>query len=969
MQSTTELAKGEAADGGAAGASASAVGAGGAGAAEAVAWHRLDAGAASERLGASRGRGLDEAEAARRVGLYGPNELIETGAKSPWRILWEQLTSVMVLILIAAALISAAVADFKDAAVILAIVVLFAVLGFIQEYRAERAMAALKKLAVPFVRVRRSGEVREVSARELVPGDLVLLEAGNKIPADLRLTESVNLRVEEAALTGESEPVEKETGALTAENPPLGDRRNMAYMGTVVTYGRGSGLVVETGMRTELGRIASMIQSVSREYTPLQRRLDQLGKALGVIALAVAGLIFGLGLLRGEELSLMLMTAVSVAVAAVPEGLPAVVTITLALGAQRMLRRRALIRKLPAVETLGSVTVICSDKTGTLTENRMTVTVLDVAGGRLSLAGREAKHDLETLLKSDEAGDGGGAAPAAAHENMRLLLTAGALCNDAVAKQNGHPGSFEIIGDPTEGALVVAAARLGLDKSELEAAMPRAAELPFDSARKRMTTVHRLPASGPISEGLRAALSAVSPEAAGATRVAFVKGAVDGLLDLSTHALDGGDLRPLDARWRARIEAANAELAGDGMRVLGVAFRLLGESSPVAKAEEVESRLVFVGLFGMIDPPRAEVREAVRTCRDAGIRPVMITGDHPLTAAYIARDLGIAREGEPAVTGQDLDRMTDEEFRRAAAQVSVFARVSPEHKYRIVEALQAGGHVVAMTGDGVNDAPALKKANIGVAMGITGTDVSKEAAEMVLRDDNFATIVAAVEEGRTIYDNIRKFIKFSVAGNIGKILTVLVGPLVGMPLTLLPLQLLWLNLLTDGLLGLGLGVEKSERNVMRRPPQSPAEGIFARGMGRHIVWLGAMIGAVSLGVGYWYWQAGAANWQTMTFTTLAFVQIGQALAVRSTHDSLFRIGVGSNRLLLAMAFVVFAAQAAVVFVAPLQEMFGTQPLSAADFLLSVSLGAAVFLAVEFEKWWGRRRAGAPALRAAEALRA
>jgi P-type Ca2+ transporter type 2C len=910
-------------------------------------WYKLGADETAAVLQTDAASGLSEREATRRAAEFGANELVETGAKSPWRILWEQLTSVMVLILLAAVVISALVGDWKDAGVIAAIVVLFAVLGFIQEYRAERAMAALKKLAVPLVRLRRGGQVREVSASELVPGDVVLLEAGNKIPADCRVIESANLRVEEAALTGESEPVEKEIAAIDAENPPLGDRRNMVYMGTAATYGRAVAVVTAIGMQTELGRIAGMIQNVHRETTPLQKRLDQLGKAIGVIAVAVAALIFGLGVWRGEELSLMIMTMVSVAVAAVPEGLPAVVTITLALGAQRMLRRQALIRKLPAVETLGSVTTICSDKTGTLTENRMTVTILDAVGHRLDLS-EEMSRDL---IKGDEMRH---SETARLNPAIQLLLTSGALCNDALLQTDEREREFSALGDPTEGALVVAAAKAGIVKGELERAMPRVAELPFDSDRKRMTTVHQFPTDAQlVPKNLRATLNGYLNKPADAPFVGFIKGSVDGLLERSTRVWNDGRAEIMDEKWRAQIQASNDRLASDGMRVLGVGMRWLESLETAKAAENVESEIIFVGLVGMIDPPRAEVREAVAKCHTAGIKTVMITGDHPLTAAYIARDLGIADRNSKTVTGQELDKMTDEQLRGIAEDTAVFARVSPEHKFRIVTALQDRGHVVSMTGDGVNDAPALKKANIGVAMGITGTDVSKEAAEMVLRDDNFATIVAAVEEGRTIYDNLKKFIKFSIAGNIGKVLTVLVGPLMGMPLTLLPLQLLWLNLLTDGLLGLGLGVEKSERNVMKRPPHLPSESIFARGMGKHIVWAGLFMFAGALGVGYFYWASGFQQWQTMTFTTLAFMQIGHAFGIRSTHDSLFSIGLKSNKLLLGMALLVFALQIAVVYVPFLQTMFGTQALSLVDFAICLGIGAALFAAVEFEKWLTR----------------
>ncbi len=914
-------------------------------------WSKIDVTAALQLLKTDSDHGLSEEEAARRLAEYGPNELTEAERRSPWLILWEQLTSVLVLILIAASVLSAVVSDYKDSIVIIVVVLLFAILGFIQDYRADRAMAALKKLAVPFVRVRRDCEVRETSARSLVPGDILLVEAGNVVPADCRLVECFNLRAEEAALTGESVPVDKSSQVLERDNPALGDRHNMLFMGTVLAAGRGLALVVETGMRTELGRIAAMIQSVGSEQTPLQVRLDQLGKALGVVALAVAGLIFGLGVLRGEDLTLMLMTAVSVAVAAVPEGLPAIVTVTLALGAQRMLKRHALIRKLPAVETLGSVTVICSDKTGTLTENRMTVTVIDIAGHRFDFSEQVSPDSLQP--PGDDQRQQGTIPTIPFDPALSLLLAGMTLCNDALVKPDGKEGELQTLGDPTEVALVVAAVRVGLWKEKLEAALPRISELPFDSERKRMTTVHRVSREFVLAhEGLEMIWDGnlgigVSPY------IAFVKGAVDGVLQLSSHVVVEGRAEPLTIERHKQIANANDELAGNGMRVLGVAARPLASAPVNGQHQELERELIFLGLVGMIDPPRVEVKNAVQICKTAGIRPVMITGDHPLTATYIARALGIESHGS-ALTGQDLDQLSGEQLRQVVDDVSVFARVSPEHKLKLVEALKDRGHVVAMTGDGVNDAPALKKADIGVAMGITGTDVAKEAAGMVLLDDNFATIVAAVEEGRVIYDNIRKYIKYSIAGNIGKILVVLVGPLLGMPLTLLPLQLLWLNLLTDGLLGLGLGVEKAESSVMQRPPYQPSESIFARGMGRHIIWLGSVIGLLSLGVGYWYWQSGDSHWQTMTFTTLAFLQIGQALAVRSSRDSLFRIGIASNPLLLAMALLTFALQIAVIYIRPLQSVFGTQALPQTDLAISLGLGSVVFFMIEIEKWVMKR---------------
>ena len=896
-------------------------------------WHRERAEQVARDLKTDVTQGLSAAEAADRLGQYGPNELVERGGRTPWRILWEQLTATMVLILVAAAVISAFLQKWQEAAAILAIVLLFALLGFFQEYRAERAMAALNKLAVPAVRVRRDGRIQELPASELVPGDILLLEAGNRVPADLRLLESVNLRIQEAALTGESEAVEKQVAAIDRSELPLGDRRNMAYMGTIVSYGRGAGIVVATGMQTELGNIAGLLQDVEAQATPLQRRLDYVGKVLAAAGVAVAAAIALTGWLRGEPLDEVFLLAVGIAVAVVPEGLPAVVTITLALGARRMLARQALIRKLPAVETLGSVTVICSDKTGTLTENRMTVTVLDVAGHRavvdeaLNVRG-EAQYDTHDLLAPPEAA-------------LNLLLSGGALANDAELQLDSSNGSqrFHAIGDPTEGALVIAAARFGLLKATLDQALPRIGELPFDSERKRMTTLHRPEQAAALPLPL-----------APGEYVAFTKGAVDGLLEISTHVWDEGRSLPLDATYRQRIEAANRSLAENGMRVLGVAFRTQRNQALV------EEGLTFVGFTGIIDPPRPEVKAAVATCRTAGIRPVMITGDHPLTALHIAKELGIAGEQSRVLTGVELERLQGRELDGVVNEVAVYARVSPEHKLRIVEALRRQGQIVAMTGDGVNDAPALKQADIGVAMGITGTDVSKEAADMVLRDDNFSTIVAAVEEGRVIYDNLRKFIQFSIGGNIGKVLALVGGVVAGITTPLLPLQLLWLNLLTDGLLGLGLGVEPAERNVMRRPPVAANAGIFSGGLGAQIVRAGLVIGAVALAVGLYAYWAGNPGWQTMLFATLAFAQVWQAVGIRTGSESIFRAGLFTNLPLLGLAAAVIGLQLAAIYLPLLQNFLGTSALRWQDLLLAAAAGSLVFVAAELEKVWTRRRA-------------
>ncbi len=873
--------------------------------------------------------GLAQTEADSRLKQYGRNELVEKGGRTPLKILWEQITATMVLILIAAAVVAGLLGDLKNTIAISAIVILYAILGFVQEYRAEQAIAALKKLSVPNVRVLRDGKLREISARDLVPGDVVQLEAGNVLPADVRLLEAVNLRIQEAALTGESEPVEKQINALSGEDLPLGDRRNMGYMGTIVTQGRGLALIIATGMQTELGRIANLIQQSGSEETPLQKQLDLLGKNLAIVGVVIAVLIAVLGLLRGDELRHMLLTGVSVAVAIVPEGLPAVVTITLALGAQRMLAKNSLIRKLPAVETLGSVTVICSDKTGTLTENRMTVTVMDVADHEL---------DLTTLMERDGSIQATRNLGVPAQSSLSLTAIGGTLCNDARLIEEGD-NRFHTLGDPTEGAMVAAAAKMGYWKSSLDLSFPRVGEVPFDSERKRMTTIHHLKEyDGAIFSELVVSKNSY---------IAFTKGSVDGLLNLSDQVWVNGKIEKLDAHWISRIEGANERLAKKGMRVLGVAFRMLNQIPDVIHTD-LEQNLIFVGLFGMIDPPREEVKDAVAITKLAGIRTVMITGDHPLTAQEIARQLGIADNGR-VLTGIEIEKLSFDELKNVVDDVRVFARVSPEHKLKIVQALQENGHIVSMTGDGVNDAPALKRADIGVAMGITGTDVSKEAADMVLLDDNFATIVSAVREGRTIYDNIRKFVRFSVAGNIGKVLVMLLAPFLGKPIPLLPLQLLWLNLLTDGLLGLGMGVEAPEKDTMSRPPYSPKEGVFSRGGGIQVIWVGVLIGLLALGLGAWYFFAGRQEWQTMVFSFLAFVQVFQAWASRSSRESAFSMSVSSNPLLFWMMILVSALQLSVMYIPPAAEFFSVKPLSIVDLLITVGAGFIVFIAMEIEK--------------------
>ncbi len=936
----------------------------------AIAWHSRSVDDALRDVAVDPGAGLTEAEAARRRAVHGPNALVERGGRPAWRILVAQLRGPMVVVLVVAAAVSVALGDAADALAIGAIIVLNTALGVAQELRAERAIAALRRLAAPVVRVRRDGAVAERPAADLVPGDIVVLEAGSVVPADGRLVEAAGLQVLEAILTGESEPVAKHTEALPAGPRAVGDRANMVFKGTTVTAGRAVVAVVGTGMATELGRIADLLQSVTEPPTPLQRRLAQLGRGLGAVALVIVAAVGALGLWRGEPPALVLMTALSLAVAAVPEGLPTVVTIALSIAGQRLLARRALVRRLPAVETLGSVTTICSDKTGTLTQNRMTVVVLDVAGRRF---------DLEAPLSDAEPVLVGDAAPAAPdHASIDVLLTAAALCNDAALGPPERPGGARhAVGDPTEGALVVAAARFGLEQAALAAALPRLAEVPFDAGRKRMTTVHRVADAAALPPAVRSVLSAGG---AMAPAVAFTKGAVDVLLDRTTHVWVGEASEPLSDAWRTRIVAAHDALAASGMRVLGVALRRL-DRAPVSAdgtggadgtdgTDGTDDGLTFVGLTAMIDPPRPAAREAVARCRAAGIRPVMITGDHPLTARHIARQLGIlapsdgegsggtggdggAGDDGDVVTGLEIDALAPGALAALAATAPVFARVSPEHKIAIVEALHANGQIVAMTGDGVNDAPALKRADIGVAMGITGTDVTKEAADMVLLDDDFATIVGAIEQGRVVYDNIRRFIKYALASNAGEIWVMVVGPLLGMPLPLLPLQILWVNLVTDGLPGLALAVEPPERDVMDRPPRPPRESVFGRGLAGHVVWVGALLGAACLAAGWSAWRGGDAAWQTMVFTTLTFSQMGHAMAVRSERTSVFVLGPRSNLPLFGAVLLTVAAQLAAVYAAPLQSALGTVPLDARQLAVCVGAGSVVLWAVEAQKVWRR----------------
>ncbi len=895
-------------------------------------WYQISAETALERLGSSR-EGLSDTEAAERLATYGPNELEDRGGRSSLQIFLSQFRDLFTAILIIAAVISAFLKDWVEAVVILAIIVLNAVMGYVQEKKAEEAMAALKRMAVPEVTLVRSGETVVASAPDIVPGDILVLETGNIVPADGRLIEAVNLEIEEAPLTGESVPVGKAADKVYRKELAVADRRNLVYRGTTVTRGRGVVAVTDTGMQTELGRIAEMLQAVVEERTPLQRRLDHLAKVLAIVALAIVALLFVIGILRGESVEVMLLTSVSLAVAAIPEAMPAVVTIALSLGAQRMLKRRALIRRLPAVETLGSVSVICTDKTGTLTENRMTVTVLDLANEEVALTGEASGPFTIKETGADDIAQG-----------LEASLAAGALCNDATltASDDGNRS----VGDPTETALVLAAAELQIPKPDLEKLFPRVDEVPFDSTRKRMTTIHSVPEHLP---GWVDGIATVFP--AGTVAASFTKGAVERVTERSSSVLVAGEIEPMSEEWERRITERTEALAATGTRVLAVAARGW-DAAPVG--DQAERDLVFIGLFGLMDPPRAEVSDAVATAKTAGISTVMITGDHPLTARHIATEVGIGG-GDDFLIGADLDRMDDAELAVAVQHTSVFARVSPEHKLRLISAYREDGEPTAMTGDGVNDAPALKLADIGVAMGITGTDVSKEAADMVLLDDNFATIVSAVEEGRVIYDNIRKFIKYLLTCNASELAVMIIGPFLGMPIPLLPLQILWMNLVTDGLPALALGVEPAEDDVMSRSPRSASETIFGGGVVQYIGAFGSLLAALSLLVGWLAWNADDPAWRTMLFTTLIFGQLALALEVRAEKKSLLAVGLFSNRAMLAAVGIGIAAHFALIYVPVLQNIFKTVALGPKDLLISLAAALAILAAAEAWKWWERRR--------------
>jgi Ca2+-transporting ATPase len=761
-------------------------------------------------------------------------------------------------------------------------------------------------MAAPTATVIRSGKPSDIPASELVPGDIVVMEAGRIVPADLRLTEVMQLKIDEAALTGESIPVEKHVKALQDEMISIGDRKNMTYKGTTVTYGRGTGIVIATGMDTELGNIAAMLQKEEEVKTPLQKRLARFGKKLAIAILVICAIIFIFGLLRGEPLLLMLLTAISLAVAAIPEALPAVVTISLAIGAKKMVRQNALIRKLPAVETLGSVTYICSDKTGTLTLNQMTVDEIYVDDK--TVKGSEIP---QFLSRSD---------------HITTFVRALALSNDATEDKEG-----KIIGDPTEIALFKVAQQSGHKKDALTQDYPRIAEIPFDSERKCMTTLHKKPDGGFVS---------------------FTKGAVEVVLGKSINVMKKGNLTEID---ETDIMSKSEQMSAEGLRVLAFGFRHWEALPSDMTPETTETGMTFLGFAGLLDPPRQEVTEAVGLCKTAGIRPVMITGDHPLTAKNIAKRLGILdNDSQSIITGKELAELPMEAFEETVQNIKVYARVAPEQKLKIIKALQDKGQFVAMTGDGVNDAPALKRADIGVAMGITGTDVAKEACHMVLLDDNFATIVRAVKEGRRIFDNIRKFIRYTMTSNAGEIWTIFLAPFLGLPVPLLPIHILWINLVTDGLPGLALAAEPAEKNIMERPPRHPQENIFT-GMWFQIIWIGLLMGGVSIFSQAWSIKSGNPNWQTIVFTVLCLSQMGNVLALRSEKESVFSQGLFSNKPLFGAFMLTLILQMATIYVPFLNPIFKTKPLSLNELLFTLGLSSVVFVAAEFEKWVKRKK--------------
>jgi len=891
-------------------------------------WWQIDITQISENLKTDSVKGLSTEEVNLRLEKYGANQLKEAPGRSPFKIFFDQFNDLIVWILIAAAVVSGFLKEWVDSLAIIGIVIVNAILGFIQEYRAEKSLAALKKLSSPHAKVIRNGEYSVIAATELVPGDLIELEAGDHIPADSRICWlTANFGVQEASLTGESTPVHKTYLPLKKGDIPLAERSNMIYTGTSVVSGKARALIVETGMQTELGKIAGMIQVITHETTPLQKKLEEFGKWLVYICLGLVALVFLLGLLRGGNLLEMFLTSVSLAVAAIPEGLAAVVTIALALGVQRMVKRNALIRKLPSVETLGCATVICSDKTGTLTKNEMTVQAIFVPHVSYQVTGIGYAPAGDFLLDETKINPSD-------HPDLKNVLTYGALCNGAQLIQKEE--KYQIVGDPTEGAILTAAAKMQLEKNRLENDFPFIAEIPFDSERKKMTIIRR------HNNRL----------------MAFVKGAPDVLLNDCISLEKNNTPEPLTEENKKKILDANHALSNQAMRVLAVAYRFLDENQEDYEADVIEEKLTFVGLIAMIDPPRLEVKEAMKKCMTAGIRTVMITGDHKNTAVAIAKELGFYHKDSLALTGEELDQLTDDELLAKVEHIPVYARVAPEHKLRIVKAWRKRGHVVAMTGDGVNDAPAVKEADIGVAMGITGTDVTKEVSDMVITDDNFASIVSAVEEGRGIYDNIQKFIHYLLSCNAGEILVMFVASLIGWPIPLLPIHILWVNLVTDGLPALALGVDPTAKDIMNRSPRNPQEKVITKDRARQILSQGSFIAFCSL-LAFCFVlfieNEGIGRGRTAAFIVLACAQLFHALNCRNQNESIFKIGFFSNPKLIGAICISFLLQMAVVYVPFLSKIFKTEPLGVFDWIMVVCVSSFPLWAMETVKALKRRK--------------
>jgi Ca2+-transporting ATPase len=864
-------------------------------------WFALEASEVVKTFSSQSERGLTAGEGRQRLSKYGFNQLHAGKRISQWRILGEQFTDFMVLVLIGAAAVSFLLGEKADAVTIVSIIILNAVLGFIQEYRAEKSLAALKELTAPMAHVCRDGKIQQLPAAEVVPGDILILESGDRIAADARIIEAFDLEVNEATLTGESLAVSKDKPVIPDNHPPLGDQRNMVFAGTVVTSGRGRAVVVATGMKTEIGKIADLIDKAPDEATPLQKRLEQLGRYLILICLAICAAVGTLGFLRGEEPRQMFLAAVSLAVAAIPEGLPAIVTIALAIGVQKMIQRRAIIRKLPAVETLGCATIICSDKTGTLTQNKLAVT---------RLWAPEQEFPVPSVQNSKACFPG--------NNQLQKLLETGALCNNAQLE----PDHQTTTGDPTEGALLIAAHQFGIHLKQLKGGNYRLGEIPFSSERKRMGVwVRNLSGSGDQ------------------TMVSLlVKGASDVIMGRCDRILTAAGVIPMNQHWHAIIQGKVEQWGADALRVLAFAYRD-GKMSEINLKNQTdpETGLIFVGLVGMIDPPRPESRVAIEKSRRAGIHTKMITGDYPRTAAAVAKQIGLLRPNGKIITGQEMDALTDEKLAVVINEIDVFARVSPHHKLRVVRALKKNGAIVAMTGDGVNDAPAVKEADIGVAMGISGTDVTKEASAMVIADDNYATIVAAVEEGRTIYENIRKFIRYLLSCNIGEILTIFGGILIGLPFPLLPIQILWVNLVTDGLPAIALGMEPAEPGIMIRPPRPPREGIFSRGLGLKIIFQGLIIGGTTLLIYIYQLKSGAGIEQARTaaFATLVFAQLFFVFQCRAEQRVVFQIDLLGNKYLLGAVLISAVMQILVMTVPWLQSIFYTTALREQDWLIII----------------------------------